>query len=104
MKTFLSRGPEVDETADRTSPASPALYEGDVRSVVRSRALLADPRFLSLWLSQGLAQTAQNALLFTLLVVVLELTGSSVATSILVFCFILPSIPLGFVVGCSWTG
>ena len=81
------------------SPASPALYEGDVRSVVRSRALLADPRFLSLWLSQGLAQTAQNALLFTLLVVVLELTGSSVATSILVFCFILPSIPLGFVVG-----
>jgi MFS family permease len=70
-----------------------------MRSVVRSRALLADPKFLSLWLSQGVAQTAQNALLFTLLVVILEITGSSVHTSILVLCFILPSIPLGFAVG-----
>ncbi len=66
---------------------------------MRSRALLADPRFFSLWLSQGLAQTAQNALLFSLLVVVLSITGSSVSTSLLVLSFILPSIPLGFVVG-----
>lgn len=70
-----------------------------MREVVRSRALLADPRFFSLWLSQGLAQTAQNALLFSLLVVVLKITGSSIATSLLVLSFILPSIPLGFVVG-----
>jgi MFS family permease len=67
--------------------------------VVRSRALLADKRFLSLWLSQGLSQTAQNALLFSLLVIVLGITGSSIATSLLVLSFILPSIPLGFVVG-----
>lgn len=77
----------------------PVLYEGDMRSVARSRALLSDPRFLSLWLSQGIAQTAQNALLFGLLVVVLELTGSSIHTSLLILCFILPSIPLGFAVG-----
>jgi MFS family permease len=70
-----------------------------VREIVRSRALLADRRFLSLWLSQGIAQTAQNALLFSLLVVVLNITNSSIHTSILVFCFILPSIPLGFAVG-----
>jgi MFS family permease len=31
--------------------------------------------------------------------VVLDITGSSVQTSILILCFILPSIPLGFVVG-----
>ncbi|HEY5640233.1 MAG TPA: hypothetical protein VIW01_09290 [Dehalococcoidia bacterium] len=61
-----------------------------MREVVRSRALLADRRFLSLWLSQGIAQTAQNALLFSLLVVVLNLTNSSIHTSILIFCFILP--------------
>lgn len=67
--------------------------------MVRSRALLADGRFFSLWLSQGLSQTAQNALLFSLLVVVLGITGSSVSTSLLVLSFILPSIPLGFVVG-----
>lgn len=70
-----------------------------MREIVRSRALLADRRFLSLWLSQGIAQTAQNALLFSLLVVVLNITNSSIHTSILVFCFILPSIPLGFAVG-----
>ncbi|MCH7484373.1 MAG: MFS transporter [Chloroflexi bacterium] len=70
-----------------------------MRQVVRSRTLLADRRFLSLWLSQGIAQTAQNALLFSLLVIVLNITNSSIHTSILVFSFILPSIPLGFAVG-----
>ena len=70
-----------------------------MRGIVRPRALLADRRFLSLWLSQGIAQTAQNALLFSLLVVILNITNSSIHTSILVFCFILPSIPLGFAVG-----
>jgi MFS family permease len=70
-----------------------------VRDVVKSRALLADRRFASLWLAQGVAQTAQNAVLFSLLVIVLNITGSSVQTSILVLCFILPSIPMGFVVG-----
>jgi MFS family permease len=70
-----------------------------VRDVVKSRALLSDRRFASLWLAQGLTQTAQNALLFSLLVTVLRLTGSSIHTSILVLCFTLPSIPMGFVVG-----
>lgn len=67
--------------------------------VARSRALLRDPKFAPLWFSQTLAQTSQNAILFSLLVVVLQITGSSVMTSLLVLCFILPSIPLGFVVG-----
>ena len=70
-----------------------------MREVGQSRARLADRRFGSLWLSQGLAQTAQNALLFTLLIVVLEITGSSIQTSILVFSFILPSILMGMVGG-----
>ena len=70
-----------------------------LRDVVKSRALLADKRFASLWMAQGLAQTAQNAVLFSLLIVVLKLTGSSIHTSILVLCFTLPSIPMGFVVG-----
>lgn len=66
---------------------------------MRSRALLSDRNFASLWLSQSFAQTAQNAMLFSLLVVVLSITGSSIKSSLLVLCFILPSIPLGFVVG-----
>ncbi|HZP26048.1 MAG TPA: MFS transporter [Dehalococcoidia bacterium] len=63
------------------------------------RPLLADRRFLTLWLGQGLAQTAQNALLFSLLIVVLKITGSSTQTSILIFSFILPSLLLGLAVG-----
>ncbi len=66
-----------------------------VQEIVRSRALLLQPRFATLWLTQGLAQTAQNAILFTLLIVVLELTGSSAASSVLVLSFILPSIFMG---------
>src|SRR5207244_1416945 len=77
----------------------PARFEPNVREVMRSRALLRDPRFASLWLSHGLALTAQNALLFTLLVVVFKITGNSLTTSVLVLCFILPSIPMGFIVG-----
>ncbi len=67
--------------------------------ITDSRALLRQPRFATLWLTQGLAQTAQNAILFTLLVLVLKLTGSSAASSVLVLAFILPSIFLGVFVG-----
>lgn len=74
-------------------------YDQPVREVVESRALLADRRFRLLWLSQGMAQTAQNALLFSLLIVILDITGSSIHTSLLVFSFILPSIPLGVLAG-----
>ncbi len=80
-------------------PVEEARYEPHVREVIKSRALLADRRFASLWLSQGLTQTAQNAVLFSLLVIVFRITGSSIAGSVLVLCFILPSIPMGFVVG-----
>ncbi|HET8944656.1 MAG TPA: hypothetical protein VFO59_07735, partial [Dehalococcoidia bacterium] len=70
-----------------------------MRDVVKSRALLSDKNFASLWLSQGIAQTASNAMLFSLLVVILSITGSSVHTSLLVLSFTLPSIPMGIVVG-----
>jgi MFS family permease len=70
-----------------------------VEEVVDSRALLLQPRFAILWLTQGLAQTSQNAILFTLLILVLQLTGSSAASSVLVLAFILPSIFLGVFVG-----
>lgn len=70
-----------------------------IEEIIDSRALLLQPRFAALWLTQSLAQTAQNALLFTLLIVVLQKTGSSAASSVLVFVFIVPSIFLGVFVG-----
>jgi MFS family permease len=60
-----------------------------------TRALLADRRFAALWLNQAFGQIAQYALLFTLLLVVLDLTGSSIHTTLLVLSFILPSVLLG---------
>ncbi len=74
-------------------------YDASVRDVVKSRTLLSDRRFASLWACQGLAQTAQNAILFSLLVVILDITGSSVHTSLLVLSFTLPAIPMGIVAG-----
>ncbi len=70
-----------------------------IEDIADSRSLLRQPRFATLWLTQGLAQTAQNAILFTLLVLVLKLTGSSAASSVLVLAFILPSIFMGVFVG-----
>jgi MFS family permease len=90
---------DPDAGTPAQGPAEVARYEPRVREVIKSRALLADRRFASLWLAHGLALTAQNALLFTLVVVILNITGESLATSVLILCFILPSIPLGFIVG-----
>lgn len=70
-----------------------------VSRVGRERPLLADRRFAKLWLVQGLSQTAQNAVLFALLVVVLEITNSSTHTSLLVLSFIFPSIAMGMAIG-----
>ena len=70
-----------------------------IEEIADSRALLRQPRFATLWLTQGLAPTAYNPILFTLLVLVLKLTGSSAASSLLVLAFILPSIFIGVFVG-----
>jgi len=64
-----------------------------------TRMLLADRRFAALWLNQALAQTAQYALLFTLLIVVLTITDSTIHTTLVVLAFILPSMLFGIPVG-----
>jgi MFS family permease len=72
-----------------------AREEAELLATPATGALLADRRFAALWLNQALGQTAQYALLFTLLLVVLDLTGSSIHTTLLVLSFILPSVLLG---------
>jgi MFS family permease len=69
--------------------------DAELLAAPATRSLLADRRFAALWLNQALGQTAQYALLFTLLLVVLDLTGSTVQTTLLVLSFILPSLLLG---------
>ena len=65
-------------------------------------SLLRNANFMRLWGAQLTAQTAQNGLLFTLLVLVTVRTGSSIDGSLLVVAFSLPavlfSMPAGVIV------
>ena len=62
---------------------------------VKPRPVLANRSFLLLWLAQLISQSAQNAILFTLLVLVTSLTDGSTFTSILVLSFVIPSVVFG---------
>lgn len=69
-----------------------AIQPEDVR-------LLANPRFRRLLESRVLGQTAYNAMLYALLILVVEDTNSSVKSTMLVVAFTLPSIILGIPAG-----
>lgn len=66
---------------------------------VRPRPVLTNRSFLLLWLAQLISQSAQNAILFTLLVIVTKLTKGSTFTSLLVLSFVVPSILFGIFSG-----
>ena len=57
--------------------------------------MLTNRSFLLLWLAQLISQSAQNAILFTLLVLVTKLTKGSTFTSVLVLSFVIPSVVFG---------
>jgi len=61
--------------------------------------VLANRSFLLLWLAQLISQSAQNAILFTLLVLVTSLTKGSTFTSLLVLSFVVPSVVFGIFSG-----
>ncbi|TAK68332.1 MAG: MFS transporter, partial [Dehalococcoidia bacterium] len=57
--------------------------------------MLANRNFFLLLMAQLVSQSAQNAILFTLLVIVTKLTRGSTYTSILVLSFVIPSVVFG---------
>lgn len=57
--------------------------------------VLSNRGFFLLWLAQIIAQTAQNAILYALIIVVLELTKSTTSTSVVVLCFVVPTVAFG---------
>src|SRR4030042_949883 len=61
--------------------------------------LLAHDRFRHLLESRAVGQIGQNALLYTLLILIVNETGSSIYSTLLVTAFILPSILLGLPAG-----
>ncbi|MGI8483444.1 MAG: MFS transporter, partial [Thermomicrobiales bacterium] len=73
---------------------------GATRAVVVSESsLLEDPAFRTLWLSRLIAQTAQGALLYALLIIVVDLSNRSVYNSLFVICSNIPSIVFGLAAG-----
>jgi len=61
----------------------------------RPRPVLLQRGFLLIWLAQLISQSAQNAVLFTLLVLATSLTQGSTVTSVLVLSFVIPTAVFG---------
>jgi MFS family permease len=61
--------------------------------------VLRNGGFLKLWMAQLVSQTAQNGLMFTLLILITARTESSIIGSVLVLAFMLPAVLLGLVAG-----
>lgn len=62
-------------------------------------SLLNDPPFRTLWLSRLLSQTAQGALLYSMLILVVDLSDRSIYSSLFVLCSIIPSMLFGLPAG-----
>jgi len=67
--------------------------------VTHEPSLLDDPDFRLLWLSRLLSQTAQGALLYALLILVVDLSSRSFYASLFVACSNIPSIAFGLPAG-----
>ena len=65
----------------------------------RLDSLFDNPTFLAFWLSRFLVQVAQGALMYGLLVLVVDSTDSSVYNSIFVVCAVIPAILFGLPAG-----
>ncbi len=62
-------------------------------------SLFENPTFLAFWLSRFLVQVAQGALMYGLLVLVVDSTDSSVYNSLFVVCAVIPAILFGLPAG-----
>lgn len=76
-------------------PAIPFPGVAVVDRPVVNPALRASPRFRQFWLARLLSHTAQNAILLALLVTVVNETGSTIHSSLLVLTFVVPAALLG---------
>lgn len=57
--------------------------------------VLTNRDFRNLWLAQIISQTAQNTILFALIILVINETGSTTGASFIVFSFVVPTVMFG---------
>ena len=67
--------------------------------LVQAGSLLENRRFVSLCLARFFSSTAQHAIYFGLLIVVVQRTGSSIHSGLLIFSFLLPGVLTGLYAG-----
>src|SRR5579871_6787820 len=94
-------GPVCFSARSRRPGARASAGEG-VQAMVRAEPpprLTANTRFRRFWAGRLCANTAQNAILLALLVTVVNRTGSTIHSSLLVLSFIVPAAVLGVVGG-----
>src|SRR3990172_3682519 len=72
-------------------------WPGEVKE--RVPPVLSDRPFLLLWLAQIISQTAQNAILYALIIIVLDRTESTTSTSVVVLSFVVPTAGFGLFAG-----
>jgi MFS family permease len=68
---------------------------GAAKHLERLPPVLANRGFLYLWLAQIISQTAQNAILYGLIILVLDRTKSTTSTSVVVLTFVVPTVAFG---------
>ena len=61
--------------------------------------VLSNPSFRLLWLAQVISQTAQNAILYALIIVVLDLTEVATSASGVILAFVIPIVGFGIFSG-----
>jgi MFS family permease len=66
---------------------------------VAEPSLLNEPEFRTLWMSRLIAQTAQGALLYAMLILVVDLSDRTLFSSLFVLCSIIPSLVFGLPAG-----
>ncbi len=84
---------ELTAQEDETKRKARRLRRG--KSGERPQSLLKDPTFRLLWLSRLCSQTAQGALLYALMILVIDLSARSFAVSLFVACSNVASMSLG---------
>ncbi|TXG83612.1 MAG: MFS transporter [Thermomicrobiales bacterium] len=97
----VSKAPsQVDLASAPISVTDLPSIEKTIRDVEHHRgSLFGNPTFLAFWLSRFLVQAAQGALMYGLLVLVVDSTDSSIFNSIFVVCSVIPAIIFGLPAG-----
>ncbi len=92
-------GPSAASQAAAPQPAPPQPATEAAARAEESGSPFRNPRFLALWIAQGVSQTVNTGLQFVLLILVVEKTDLNIAASGLIIALAAPPVVFGLVSG-----